>query len=1184
MLVMSEHERTEISGFREELAQLRRLLRQFAPGLGDAPANGATTPELAPLAAQEVAVIVAGPQAVANDAAVHAAERPSAGENPDDPVALRALILMQREEIAGLTLQRDERLAESARLKSLAGRLRSFLAENEATGDAAQSNADLARDALNRARELITRHPDRVGLEAELAEQPQDSEPQAAPTPAWPDEVLEAPSESFGGGLTSGWANGCVLPKDGDDLPGDVAMLRAILFAQRWDIAGLSRQCDDGADETARLRAEIDELRNRAGKAEVARSAGLAAADRADKALNRALRAMTRHSDRISLAAELILALKVFDVEWYALQVPEMAEAAPVERARHFLETGEAAGLQPHPLFDPAYYSGHSRAPRPAGSLLTDYLTQGWRRGAAPHPLFDPRHYRRVCFGDAPVNINPLLHFVAVGVADHRSPHPLFDIAFLRRRHPDLFENEADPIAFFLGDARCHDLSPSIYFDADFYLARYPDVREENYSPFLHFLFYGAQEGRDPHPLFSTLYYTRQMPGWVERSPDPLSDFICFGVNEGIRPHPLFDPVFYRDRHPDIRKAGINPLGHYIEFGGVSEKRAPHLLFDPNYYIGRGGRQLDTRQTLLESFLATPVGELVDPHPLFDCKHYLSQWVDRGTSPLPNPLLHYLSVGGATKLDPHPLFSQEYYLKQFPELADSTMSLLEHYCVTGFKQKASPHPWFDPHYADEQEPDHLRFEINPLRHYVEHFSTLRMDPNHWFDTVSFKISEQSADPKACNPLTAFLLTGREPPRASDGAPSDHAAPENLQGIDPAVPSYEGMIETLESGRTLPKTGNALSASTIGVGSDVIAGETGRRFLREHPLWLTGTLPTTRGIALYAIHAASGRLSENHRAMLGALRAAGYATVVINSTLAGAARMVQEVSSVADMTVLRPSDGRDFASWLSFLILRFSDILAYDHCLLVNDSLIGPIADMGPVWHAFDKSPADVWGLTESCEQRSHIQSSFLILRRPALASRAFVRFLSTYQFPDVRYEVVRQGELGLATALDIEHIRWGTMAGYREVASAWLATLADRERWCDHFGTGEADISAAALVPEGVHATFGSYARRWIRELARTIHRGDPQNPQHVFWDTLCSRFGYPFIKKALVTNNPFHVPSVVTMPRGLAPDHRQFALDLIDDAVGSRAGLPLSLFRISHEVVRMWRGIDYGCNEKDSP
>lgn len=1172
MLVMSEHEHTEISGFREELAQLRRLLRQLPSDLGDASANGATTPELALLATQDVAVIVARPHAVANGAAVNATERPSADDDPDDPVALRALILTQREEIADLMLQRDERLAEIARLKTLAERLRSFLAENEATGDAAQNNGDLVQDALNRARELITRHPDRVRLEAELAEQPQDSEPQMAPAPAWPDQVLEAPSESFGGGLASGWANGCIPPKDGDDLPDDLAILRAVLFAQRWDIAGLSQQRDDGADDTARLRAEIDELRNRAGEAVAARSAGLAAADRADKALNRAVRAMTRHPDRIGLAAELILALKVFDAEWYARQAPEMAEAAPVERARHYLETGEAAGLQPHPLFDPAYYRMYSgAAPAPAASLLVHYLAEGWRGSAAPHPLFNIEYYRRLCFGNAPLSVNPLLHFIAIGAPDDRSPHPLFDIAYLRRRHPDLFEEEADPIAFFLGDARCHDLSPSIYFDADFYLSRYPDVREAEYSPFLHFLLYGAQEGRDPHPLFNTPYYTRQMPGWAERSTDPVSDFICFGVNEGLRPHPLFDPLFYLDRYPDIRKAGVNPLGHYLEFGGTVETRQTHPLFDPEYYIGQGGRRSDPRRTVQEAFLTAPVDELINPHPLFDCQYYLSQWRDREGGPAPNPLLHYLDAGGAAQLDPHPLFSQEHYLKQFPNLAGDTVSLLEHYCATGFKKLASPHPLFDAKYVHEQNLDRLAAGINPLRQYIEHGLEERVEPNRWFETISFNIIEQAADPNAVNPLVAFVLSGREAPRASDGAPAGHAAPEDLQGIDPAVPSYEGMIETFESGRNLPKAGNALSASTIGVGSDVIGGESGWRFLRAHPLWLSGMLPTARGIALYAIHAANGRLSENHRAMLRALRAADYATVVINSTLAGAGPMLQEAGAIADMTVLRPEGGRDFASWISFLILKFADILAYDHCLLVNDSLIGPIDNLDQVWRAFDQSPAEVWALTESLQIRPHPQSSLLSLRRSALASSALVRFFSSYEFPEERQEIVRQGELGLATALDCGGIRWDAMIRYRDLAQAWLATLPERERWCDQFDVVEADQAASAIIPDNVRVVFGRYSRRWMRELARAIRRGDPQNPQHVFWDSLCG-FGYPFIKKSLLTDNPFPVPSVVSLPQFFPADRKQRVLGLIDDAVGSRTGLPLSLFRIGREVVRLWR------------
>jgi hypothetical protein len=856
----------------------------------------------------------------------------------------------------------------------------------------------------------------------------------------------------------------------------------------------------------------------------------------------------------------------LFDAHFY-LTVNQDVRDIGANPIIHYILHGAREGRRPHPLFDPAFYERQIEASSVTGAAtLTHYLTVGSRRGLRPHPLFDDGYYR-VRYPDVErEGVAGLAHFIEFGAGEDRNPHPAFDIGYLRRSRPDLFAHEPNPVIRFLTDPRCRNVSPTIVFDPDYYLRRYPEVRSSEVGPFLHFLLWGAAEGRDPHPVFDTEFYDRQAGGWRRRSTDPISDFIRFGSAEGHRPHPLFDPVYYLEKYHDVRDAGVNPLVHYLEFGGRDdERRWPHPLFNADHYYRSGASGQSNGRTLLEDFLIASVDSLVDPSPVFSSAYYLSQSAASDRS-VENPLVHYARRGAESGADPHPLFSHAHYRKQSPQLPNPVVSLLEHYCTVGFKEGLSPHPMFDNDFVHEQSPEFFYAGKDPLQHYIEQPLNAGYEPNRWLDSTSYNIIEQQADPDAINPLTHYVLHGGRNPKLPSGPKSE---PSGRLQVDPVASNYDGLREEL---RREAKSGGRSRPLVRSVVENAIA----RRFLDDHALHVFGSLPASPkapgGIALYAIYNDSGRLTSSQRATLAALRSAGHATVVINSTLVGGRSLAAQAATVADVVVLRESGGRDFASWFAVLLRLFGEVCAYDHCLLINDSLIGPVSSLDPVWSAFAASPAEVWGLTDSTEARQHLQSSFLIIRRQALTSAAMVYFLTHYEFPDERFKVVRQGEIGLASALDLGGIKVGVMAPYQKVASAWLRSQVERERWCDEIELGNAAPSVSAVLPSGLEVAFASYARRWSRNLAKSLRRGDTVNPQHVFYDTLYQRFQYPFLKKDLLTFNPCRVPSVIALPELLESEGRQVALDSLKDVATSRVGLPTSVLRVSQEVLRSWQ------------
>jgi hypothetical protein len=90
-------------------------------------------------------------------------------------------------------------------------------------------------------------------------------------------------------------------------------------------------------------------------------------------------------------------------------------------------------------LFDEAFY--RSSCPPESGQPGTDplghYLAEGAADDLNPHPLFDSAYYRERCGGKIPSSMSPLEHYLVHG--KHSSPHPLFDpqyyLAVHRLRH-----------------------------------------------------------------------------------------------------------------------------------------------------------------------------------------------------------------------------------------------------------------------------------------------------------------------------------------------------------------------------------------------------------------------------------------------------------------------------------------------------------------------------------------------------------------------------------------------------------------------------------------------------------------------------------------------------------------------------------------------------------------------------
>lgn len=120
--------------------------------------------------------------------------------------------------------------------------------------------------------------------------------------------------------------------------------------------------------------------------------------------------------------------------------------------------------------------------------------------------------------------------------------------------------------------------------------------------------------------------------------------------------------------------------------------------------------------------------------------------------------------------------------------------------------------------------------------------------------------------------------------------------------------------------------------------------------------------------------------------LAALRRCGFTVVVLSTATLNASEQ-QKITALGINVILRANQGMDFGGWIDACI-RFFPIQA-DLLLLANDSVYGPLTDLGEFIDRLTATDADFYGAVESQEIATHLQSWFLLLRPAAYRSAAF---------------------------------------------------------------------------------------------------------------------------------------------------------------------------------------------------
>jgi len=267
-------------------------------------------------------------------------------------------------------------------------------------------------------------------------------------------------------------------------------------------------------------------------------------------------------------------------------------------------------------------------------------------------------------------------------------------------------------------------------------------------------------------------------------------------------------------------------------------------------------------------------------------------------------------------------------------------------------------------------------------------------------------------------------------------------------------------------------------------------------------------PVTAGrrIALYAHFTASGTISPMVVQQLAIYRDQGFDVIFTTNATTVDEESWWMAAQHCCWMVQRRNFGFDFGAWKEAAAQFLAGRPPPDELLLVNDSVVGPLYPLGPLFARARSIGAGAVGLTESHQGGVHLQSYFVLaLGRPATADT--LAFLAALQLSTSKWLTVQRCEFGLTRHLHCHKHRVVALFGYARVLDEILSCPSERLYL--------ATLAPRAARPGVLGGSLRDVFLRW------------PLNPTQHLWRGLPLCLGFPFLKTALLARNPGRLPGL---------------------------------------------------------
>jgi len=198
---------------------------------------------------------------------------------------------------------------------------------------------------------------------------------------------------------------------------------------------------------------------------------------------------------------------------------------------------------------------------------------------------------------------------------------------------------------------------------------------------------------------------------------------------------------------------------------------------------------------------------------------------------------------------------------------------------------------------------------------------------------------------------------------------------------------------------------------------------------------------------------------------------------------------------------RENTGFDFGSYK--FGMQLIDKLKIDYLILANDSVYGPIYSLKETLDKVINSQADVFGITLSNEIQPHLQSYFLIFKKPVINSPVFNEFWEHLDLGKDKKEIIHEYEIGLSNSLIEANFKLDALY--------------------------KCNLNTFQKIFIFVKNTETGYKLYRLKKLIHKLRKRKDLgfNPMHLLPFTLVKKYRVPFIKKELIIKNPHQIKSL---------------------------------------------------------
>lgn len=186
--------------------------------------------------------------------------------------------------------------------------------------------------------------------------------------------------------------------------------------------------------------------------------------------------------------------------------------------------------------------------------------------------------------------------------------------------------------------------------------------------------------------------------------------------------------------------------------------------------------------------------------------------------------------------------------------------------------------------------------------------------------------------------------------------------------------------------------------------------------------------STKRLFLFAAYDRAGNIDASLEYYVGALSKYGDVIVHMDSDCRdGSIKKLMPYTIHADA---RRHGEYDFGSYKrAYTHARNADILSdYDFVYMVNDSVYGPLADIGPALHAMESMGVDAFGpVCNPNPDHPHIQSWFIGMRPTVFLSPWFEKFITSVRPQTNKGTITKLYEQGFTALVAGHNLSWGCL-------------------------------------------------------------------------------------------------------------------------------------------------------------